>query len=250
MRKSTMMAGTLALALLAGCAESTGPAGPAPGQGRVSLSIGTQQQPAPVVGARSPAADTVTLGGTTLVIDRVQLVIREIELKRVEDSVSCDSTAVGSDDDCEELEIGPLLVDLPVGGAPQRMLTVDIDTGTYRRVEFEIHKPEDATHGDSTFLQLNPGFRGVSIRVEGTFNGTPFVFTSDLDAEQKLAITPPLVVTEAGATGLALVLDLRSWFLNPSGTAYVDPATANKGGVNEGIVKDNIKNSFDVFEDD
>ena len=33
-------------------------------------------------------------------------------------------------------------------------------------------------------------------------------------------------------------------------TGLVDPATANKGGANEGIVKENIKQSVEAFEDD
>ncbi len=235
--------GALALGLEA-CADSTGPA-PAPGQGRVSLSVGAQLGSSG--NTQALASDTMTLGGTTLVITRVQMVIREIELRRVQDTIPCDST--GSTDDCEELQIGPMLLDVPLGAGPGRVFTVDIDTGSYDRLEFGLHKPEDATAGDPSFLQQHPEFRGVSLRVEGTWNGTPFVFLSDINEEQELVLTPPLVVAEAGATGLTMMLDLRAWFLNAARTAFVDPATANKGGTSESQVQENIRHSFEAFED-
>jgi hypothetical protein len=39
-----------------------------------------------------------------------------------------------------------------------------------------------------------------------------------------------------------------SWFRDDLG-GLIDPATANKGFDNEGIVKDNIKNAMEAFED-
>ena len=41
----------------------------------------------------------------------------------------------------------------------------------------------------------------------------------------------------------------HSWFRDGSG-ALVEPTSANKGGLNEGLVKENIKNSIDAFEDE
>jgi hypothetical protein len=244
MKRFTMISAAALALVLGGCADSTGPV-PAPGQGRVSLSVGSTT--ATSGNTQALASDTMTLGGTTLVIERVQLVISEIELRRAQDTTVCDSSASG-DDGCEELEIGPMLLDLPLGSGPAHVFTVDIDTGTYRRIGFEIHKPDDDTPGDSAFLQQNPGFRGVSIRVEGSWNGTPFVFTSDLNEDQRLDLNPPLVVSEAGATNLVLMLDLRQWFLDASRTSFVDPATANKGGANENLVRDNIRDSIEAFE--
>jgi hypothetical protein len=119
----------------------------------------------------------------------------------------------------------------------------------YDELEFDIHKPEDDGR-DREFLRANPEFARISIRVRGTFNGQPFVYTSDLNAEQESDLRPPLVVAEARTVSLTLLVDLRQWFLNGSGTAYVDPRSANKGGANENLVRDNIRDSFEALGND
>ncbi len=226
------------LLLTAGCGDATGPNA---GQGRVDLSFAATRS-----GAQSAAAETMTLGGNTLVIDRVQLVLREVALKRARGTGDCSSSS--DSDDCEELEIGPFLLDLPLGGGIARPVSIVVDTGTFRELEFEVHKPEDDGR-DREFLALHPDFARVSIRVAGTFNGTPFVFLSDLDVEQEIDLVPSLVVGEAASTNLTLSVDLGRWFLNALRTTLVNPGSANKGGANEGLVKDNIKQSFEAFED-
>lgn len=236
----------LAIASLTACSEGTGPGTEATGRVRLSLSTGTGPSGGPAIAA----SETYTLGGTTLVFSRVQLVLREIELKRTEASSSClDDSRGGPDDDCEEVQFGPVLLDLPLNGSTSQVVTVTADTGTYRELEFEVHKPEDDGR-DAAFLAQHPDFRRVSIRAEGTWNGVPFVFLSDLGVEQELDLVPPLRIEAAGNTDLTLQVDLRSWFLNSGGTALINPATANKGQAAEGLVKENIKRSFEAFETD
>ena len=243
-----MRAITLALgmAALAACSDGTGPG--TTGTGQVRLSLSTQSVLAG--GPALAASESYTLGGTTLVLSRVQLVVREIELKRVASSSTCGDDSEGeSDDDCEEIEFGPILLDLPLNGSVSQVVTVAADTGTYGELEFEIHKPEDDS-ADAAFLAQHPDFRRVSIRAEGTWNGTPFVFLSDLGVEQELDLVPPLRIEAAGNTDLTLRVDLRSWFLNSGGTAFINPSTANKGQPAEGLAKENIKRSFEAFEND
>lgn len=234
--------------LVAACSDSTGPSSADTGRIRLSLAIAS----GPARGPSLAAGETYSLGGTTVTFTKVQLVLREVELKRTEQSANC-SVDTGSDsqgdDDCEEFVTGPVLLDLPLNGLAEQVVTINADTGTYRELEFEIHRPED-NGSDGTFLAAHPDFRGVSIRAEGTWNGTPFVYVTDLSAEQETALIPPLVVAAAGSTDLTLRVDLRSWFLNGAGTAFVNPGTANKGQPNEGLAKENIKRSFDAFEDD
>lgn len=236
----------LSLALLAACSDGTGPASDGTGRVRLALSTGASLAAGPSLAA----SETYTLGGTTLVLTRVQLVLREIELKRTEHSASCMDDQEGeSDDDCEELAFGPMLLDLPLNGTTSQVVTIEADTGTYRELEFKVHTPED-DGGDAAFLAQHPDFRRVSIRAEGTWNGTPFVFISDLGVEQELDLVPPLSITSAGSTDLTLQVDLRAWFLNSGGSAFVNPATANKGQPAEGLVKENIKRSFEAYEND
>jgi hypothetical protein len=237
---------TLGLMLLGACSDGTGPAGDGTGRVRFSLSTGSS----PSAGPAFAASETYTLGGSTLVLSKVQLVLREIELKRTENSTSCmDDSEGDSDDDCEEIEFGPILLDLPLNGTTNQVVTIEADTGTYRELEFQIHKPED-DGGDAAFLAQHPDFRRVSIRAEGTWNGVPFVFLSDLGVEQELDLVPPLRISSAGSTDLTLQVDVRAWFLNSGATAFVNPATSNKGQPLEGLVKENIKRSFEAYEND
>lgn len=226
----------ITLAALAGCGDGTAPAG----DRQVSLSL-TSGTASPTLSVA--AGDTIVLGGNTLVLDQVQLVLREIELKRVE-TAACDS-AVGDDDQCEEFETGPVLVSLPLDGSVATLLSVVVDTGTYRELEFKLHKPEDH---DTAFLGAHPDFADITVRVTGTYNGTPFTYETDLDAEQEMDLVPPLVISDASvATNVTLRVDVRSWFLVNGGV--VNPASANKGGANESAVNENVKNSFKAFED-
>ena len=58
------------------------------------------------------------------------------------------------------------------------------------------------------------------------------------------------MVEDNGASiNVTVRLDLTVWFRDSAGN-LIDPATANKGGLNEGIVKENIKQSVEAFEDD
>jgi hypothetical protein len=238
MMKRTLAA-VVTAAVLGACSDGTGPAG----SRTVSLSL--------VSAGTGPsfsvaAGDTIEAGGNTLVLERVQIVLREIELKRLNHD-ACDSIA-GDDDGCEEFETGPLLVDLPLGGDIASVLSVTIDTGTYDELEFEIHKPSDDDQQDLDFLAAHPDFADVAIRVTGTFNGTPFVYETDRNAEQEIDLVPPLVITEStGATNVTLRVDARTWFM--VGGVLVNPQTANKGGANESAVNENVKNSFEAFED-
>lgn len=230
-----------ALALLAACSGDS--SGPGTSGRTVAFSLATSERTAAPGMANAMGPETIGVGNDTIVFSSVQLVLRQIELKRVGGSV-CDST---QSDDCEELELGPVLLDLPLGAGADRQFTVQIDTGSYGEIEFEIHKPESSD--DAGFIAMHPEFDGVSIMATGTWNGTPFTYISDLDVEQEYTITPPLVVTETTGADVTLRVDLRSWFLNQAGDGLVDPATANKGGQLEGEVKSNIEASFRAFED-
>jgi len=244
-----MLAMTVSLAV--GCTAGTGPAG---GQ-QITLSVMT----APATGAPALAgSDSIEVGGHTLVLEQVELVLREIELKRSRDD-QCDDDREGSspsagsashdnddDDGCEEFLAGPLLLDLPLGEGPERVVAIEADTGTYREVEFEIHKPEDDV-GDDAFLAAHPDFVRVSIRARGRFDGVEFTYQTDLSAKQEYDLVPPLVVSEETSTNLTLTIDVTSWF--KVGGQLVDPSQANQGAAFENAVRDNIQRSIRLFED-
>jgi hypothetical protein len=236
---------TLALA-----AAVTGAVGCSDGGAPVGLAFSTRN---PTAGAAAQTGDStvVVRGSDTVIIRSVELVLREIELERIDHLTDCPDSS-GDDDPCEEFTVGIRLVSLPLGDETAKAITVDVPEGIYDEVEFEIHKPESSD--DAAFIAANPAFAQVSIRVTGTFSQagarSDFVYTTDLSKEQEIGLNPPLDVTAAGAVNLTIRLDVATWFLTVGGTALVDPATANKGGANEGLVKNNIEQSIEAFHDD
>lgn len=235
---------TLLALSLGACSDSGGPSN----QGQLNFNLATRVAPVAAAGASLAVVgtpETFTDGTNTLVIDQVQVVLREIELHRTGLASDCLNAM---DDDCEELEIGPLLVDLPLGtpGA-SRTFSVEIAAGSYDKMEFEIHKPSSSD--DAAFIQANPGFQDVSIRVTGTYNGNAFTYLGDYNDELQFNMVPDLTVGATAATELTLFADLNAWFRDQSGM-LIDPATASTGSPNESLVEENIKNSLESFEDD
>lgn len=247
----------VALALLGAAACSDSSRG-----GTLSLSLSTRAAPGALVapgvtaGLAAPAVlaagDTtvIALGNDTLILRSVDVVLRKIELKRVE-TASCDS--ISDNGDCEEFAAGPVLASFPLGTTnTAAAVSVAAPPGQYDELEFELHRTDTTANQEAAFIAANPAFKNISIRVTGTFSHagvrSDFVYTSDLDASQEIALLPPLDVTAGTSANLTVRLDVSIWF--SSNGALVDPASANKGGQNEGVVKHNIEQSIDAFEDD
>ncbi len=229
-------------AVAAACSTGTGPGGPT-----ASLSFTTKPGGAPAFSSVAALDDTIISGSDVLIITKAQIVLRQVELKRA-DGMACDSTGpAGDEDGCEEFKTDPMVVSLPLDGQVATAITIAIPPGTYNELDFEVHKLEGSA--DQALITQYPDLDGLSIRLEGTFNGTAFVYESDLDVEQENELTTPIVVADStSAVNVTMGIDLSSWFR--SGQALVDPASANHGGANESLVKENIKRSFRSFEDD
>lgn len=253
----TLATGALLLAACSG--ESSGPST----TGQVTINIATVA--APGGGSSLLSADTVIGGSDTLLLDSVKLVLRDIRLKRVDDACDDDdddgddSTSAtvrhavlrddDDDDDCEFINAGPYLLDLPLGPGVERAFTVPVDTGTYDELRVKLHKPEDDGDAkDIAFITAHPEMHKISIRAVGTFNGTPFVYELDLNAQQRIALIPPITVTDSTLNvDVTIRVATDGWFRH--GAGLIDPATANKGGPNANDVKDNIRDSFHAFRD-
>ncbi len=215
--RSKLIAASLLLPLAA-CSDSTGS-----DSGSVAVRFRTSGSSAAVSGAgfsRSAAADAITLTGTngTLVIDDIRLIVSKLELERAEDSCA----GGGDDDDCEEFEGGPFLVDLPLGGGAVTLAEAAIEAGSYTEFEFEVEDVEADDDDDSAergamqavltqMRQAYPAFpSGASMVAHGTFNGQRFTvyFDAEVEVEQKFAT--PFRVPEDGA--LTVKLNPALWF--------------------------------------
>ncbi len=240
MTRRTIFVCALAAGALAAC-DSTNT-----GREGVTVSFSTKAPPAPAVMADPNVAFaiTVTEGANTLVITKAELVLRELELK-LSTTSSCATGTV--EDSCEEIQIGPSRIELPTTDVLVSPISVTVPAGTYREIEFDIRRP-GTDPADVAFVAANPQFNNVSIRVEGTFNGTAFTFTSQLDQEVQIDFNPAVTIGE-GTNNVTIAVDLRSWFRNTQGV-LINPATANPGQTNESSVTARIKASLRAFEDD
>lgn len=256
---------------LAACRVDSG--GTSAALGRVNLAVSGRRSMFASTNASVVQAGNSTIiaaDSDTVIVNSVDLVVRRIELKPVE-TAACDSVGDGGEHSdsagehsdsagedgmaerdshgCEEIKSGPVLVSLPLGDtAVTALVNVSAPAGQYDALEFKIHAPR--LPEDSTFLNANAGWDSVSIKVTGTFihgtTQTAFTFTSALEAEQEVGISPPLVVDASGTANVTLRFDLSGWFAGAGGVGLVNPADST----NAGLINENIHRSINAFEDD
>ena len=218
----------------------------------------------------SAAGMTITRDGDVLVVSKAQLVVRNVKLKSAtavcsdddddddestgESSNSSSGSSSGSssrrdedDDDCAEIRVGPYLVDVPVNGADGARVAIAVPAGTYSSIRLWLYKVTGSDSADVAFRQANPDFRDISLRLQGTFNGTPFTFVNDVNAKLTVPLAEPLVVG-TGGDDVTVTIDVSTWFLRPSGGLY-SPAAANTPGQVRAKVQNNIRNAFRAFKD-
>ncbi len=238
---------TILAAALLGCSgDSAGPAG----TGRLTIQLAGRSS-VTAVPTYTASADVITITG-------VQIVARKIRLERAAGTCPATSPATGpqagpdaGDDDghgdkeCAEVRLDPMLLDPPVDATAKAVVTVDLPEGTYRELKIQIHKPTSSS-ADQAFLTLHPEFTNISIKVVGTFNGTPFTFTSAVTAEVEIELPKPVIVVAGTPTALTIQVDLSKWFV-ASGAGLLNPI-----GTSQQVraqIEQNIRASFHAFED-
>ena len=235
-------AAILAATLLGCSGDSAGPAG----TGRLTLQL--------VGRSSATAAPTYTAGADVLTITGVQIVARKIQLERASGTCPTASPAAGpqageeedhGDEECAEVHLDPMLLDPPVDASAKAVVTVDLPEGTYQELKIQIHKPT-SSNADQAFLTAHPDFTSISIKVVGTFNGTPFTFTSAVTAEVEIELPKPVIVMAGTPTALTVQVDLSKWFV-ASGAGLLNPI-----GTSQQVraqIEQNIRASFHAFED-
>ena len=214
----------------------------------VQLSFTTKAPTVAAAGIRMSPDITVGANGE-LVLSKIQVVVDKIELNENENT-SCVAEIEDSGDDhadageeCEDVARDPVLIDIPVDDAAHTVLSVPLTPGTFSKLEAKLEPSRN-----SIFDAANPNLVGKSVRVEGTFKGAPFVFTSAVRSSLEMEFSPPLVI-DAAMSNATVSIDVRKWFLDRDGNA-IDPTTATAGTDALSRIEDNIRRSFDAFEDD
>jgi hypothetical protein len=200
----------------------------APGTRPLSLSV-TSRSTAPTTGPSTSIV--VGSGAAGITITAAQMTLGEIELSP---SGSCgaetnDADAAGPandnhEDSCEELDAGPVTVDLPVDGTTKAMLHVTVPTGTYEGLQAEL-------------LNVQVAFTDAS--------GAKHTFTSKAEAKLEMRFSAPLTVAAGGTLNVTVDIDVSSWFKDASG-AVLDPTNP----ANADAINDNIRKSFHAFDDE
>ena len=214
---------------LAAC-ESTGP-----GTRALSLSVTTKSAT-----STSMASATADPSGGSISLSAAQVTVSEVELAPVGTTCAAeqaDAAATGNTtrgdgsneehDDCQELELGPLTIDLPLVATTQLVLDALVPAGTYSGVQAKLG----------------------GVTVSGTFTpavGTAqaFAFTSNAEAEIEMEFATPITVGP-GTSNFTVSVDVASWFKDASG-AFLDP----NDPANAETINANIRQSFRAFADE
>ncbi len=237
------LAGIAALSLLAACSSDL------TGGNRHSVQLSFTTKSGVSTAASGASADVVAGSVGDITPTRVQLVFRKVELDRrgtadctVESDDVDDDNEIEDDhrhdgrseEECEDVLLSPLLVDIPVDAALHAAITVPLPEGRFSEIEAKLGPARDASILD-----------GNSVRVVGTFGSanTPFKFESKMRAKLEMDFDPAFVVDE-NTKNATVNVDVRKWFLTSSG-AVIDPTDP----ANRLQIENNIRRSFHAFED-
>ena len=192
---------------------------------------GPESAPNFVLSARAAVAMQKPLG------ESLQLTSVKVLLKRARLHTS-------TSEDSADIQEGPLAVVLNPGGAKTDITLSTIPEGSYDRIRFRLHKPEETEPiPDPEFRSGTSGDERYSVIVRGTWNGMPFLFRSRQNAEQQHELRPPLRVTSGSVVEVTLLVDPYSWFEGPGGT--LDPTLEQ----NADLIDERIRESFCRVED-
>lgn len=211
-----------------------------------TVSDGANTSSVPAVIVTTAAGLQITRGPDVLVINKAQLVVRDVKLKNAA-AVCSEDESDEPDKDCPTLRVGPFLLDVPVDGSDGPHLTVPVPPGTYSSLRLTIHKVTSSSSADLAFRQTYPDFRDISVRLEGTYNGVPFTFVNDVNAKLEIPLPAPLVVGSGGGD-VTVSIDIAAWFVNPQGGLF-SPAIGNTPGSVRASIQNNIRVAFKAFKD-
>ena len=232
--RAALFGSLAALALIAGCSDSTS----------------TNRAPAQIAftsGATSTANALlvpVTSGGHTLNITQATLTITGVELKPTKTDLCAgddgadgnlvpgaashdDHTGDAGNEGCHELKAGPLSVDLPLNGGMTTLAANAIPAGTFREIELRVS----------------------TARLVGTFDGAPFDVTLLVNTRGEIEFATPLVVTDGTPTSVTINVPVDGWLTNADGS-LVDPSKLSTNATLAAQVRSRIIASFRAFEDE
>ena len=216
----------------------------------ISLYVTGNTEDSSTAGSRNANASqgvTTELGGSKIVVTKVEMVI--LELKLDVDSDNPDSVV-------EDLEVGPFLFDLPLDGSVAKLFDgIFVPEAYYDELEIEVDAPEGDDEHVAFFEATYPDWPiHASIRVTGTYQSgdadpIDFVYVQeDFNDDFEIEFEPALQISD-GETSIVLAIDVSAWFLNETADGLYNPNDITPDSDAASQVEDNIENSFEAFED-
>lgn len=243
-----MMAAALSVVA---CDDGTGPGFDGTPSATLSFAVPVQTTASSGMFAGPSPVIVTDAGGRTLDVQRIQVVMEELELKR-----ALQDQCIDDDDACEYFETGPVLIELPVAGGVITPFDVAIPADTYVELELEIDDADDDSTSADFFAEHPSWPREASIRVVGTYDANDgagpqaFDVFLEVSAEIERELVPPLVVTESTQdVNVTVQVDVAAWFRTVGGD-LIDPRALTASDDLLSQVEDNIEGSFEAFEDD
>jgi hypothetical protein len=204
----------VAFAVICGCSAGKS------GSSQLSLSVKSNALSAADAGTAASAA-----------VSRIRISVASLKLE---------GPAAGADAGLvQDVEIseGPFLVDLSgaaLAGSIEQVFDTSVPAGSYGEFSLSIAPATAAALGDLAT-------QGVSLIVDGAFNGAPFTFTSKMAFSEKKEGT---FTVGDGTSNITLAIDPSTWF--GTAAAPLDPTVA----ANSAAIEANIQASFKAFRDD
>jgi hypothetical protein len=169
-----------------------------------------------------PSADSLR-------IDTVKILLRSLKVKSTTSNDSLD------------IKVGPFVVHLNSNQTVHTVSFNEIPTGSYRRVEFHIHKLENSeTPPDPEFRESADN--RFSVIVKGEYNSAPFIYRSEKSAKQTVDIETSVEVNNNEVTNVTLVVDPYTWFVRNG--AILDPTNTSNVNDIDNMIKDSFKRAF------
>ncbi len=226
MKSRLMVCLGLASTMVLACGDTTGPVNG--GNVTVNFAVAPTQSGALGVLAAAPADLPLDGNNGILNIEEIWLIADEFKLERLEGA--CEDAAESEeseDDNCEEFELPPFFLSVPLDGEGVGEISADVEPGTYEELKFETKAPDADSEllSDIRASYFDDWPEGASMVVVGTFTpteGHAVAFRAYFDAEVKVELEfpddEPLVVEEGGDPSVTVFVDPAVWFANDDGT--------------------------------
>ncbi len=219
-----------------GCEKSTEPSS----TGQISMTSQYSSSSAPALSVYQGYAVEGAVAVDSIRISRARFLLRDIKFKTQADSANFRSA--------------PFVQELNLNGSIQDVSVASVPFGTYRRIEFDVHRIDSAevnalpAADRAQFQEFITGDR-YSIIINGTVYKTgavaqTFTFKSRVSAKQKIDLSPELGVGQGSTSvNVTLLISSADWFR--SGATLLDPTDPT----NENNISSNLRASIRVFKD-